>query len=48
MDTGFRLTADPVVAASRCNHEAYTYKLPILASIGGLWGYSPWNSATAP
>ncbi len=36
--TTLRLTAEPVVAASRCKHETCTHKMPIIALIGGTLG----------
>jgi hypothetical protein len=44
--TTLRLTAEQLVAASRCKHEAYTQKVPISREIGGTLG-GPWNGETS-
>src|ERR1017187_3058594 len=36
--TTLRLTAEPLVAASRCKHEAYARKMQIIGLIGGTLG----------
>src|ERR1039458_8505406 len=36
--TTLRLTAERLIAASRCKHKTYTHKKPIIALIGGTLG----------
>src|ERR1035438_1793094 len=39
--TTLRLTAEWLVAASRCNQKAYRFIMPVFAEIGGTLGDSP-------
>jgi hypothetical protein len=46
--TSLRLTAEPLVAASRCKHEAYTREITIIPLIGGTLGGLRVPGATWP